>query len=119
MTKSTKTKQTVSVQQEVEAIFLTGTKPLPENLAKLRAEYNQLNKEIAEAEARKTVIKSIVGLQADLDGVSMYTENGVDVFGFNSRETVSVDRKKLEEEFPKAFKAVVSTSKGTTFYSKK
>lgn len=109
----------VSVQEEVEAAFLEGTKPLPEDLKELWAEYNELNKQIAVAEARKNVIKQIVGLQADMEGVSMFTVDGVNSLGFNFKTTTNVDRKKLESKYPDVFADVTSTSESTVFYSRK
>ncbi len=113
------TAKVTTVAEEVEAALLEGKAALPKSLVELHKEYNDINEMIAELEARKTTIKTIVGLQADMDGVSMYTVNNVNAFGFNSRTTVSIDKKKLQSEFPMAFEAVSSTSTGMTFYSKK
>src|SRR5215217_4419274 len=93
----------VSVQEEVEAALAEGMTPLPETLVELRDEYNDINDQIAALEARKTVIKTVVALQADMEGVSMFTVDGVKVMGFNPRVTVSVDKKKLATDFPEAF----------------
>lgn len=111
--------QVTTVQEEVEAALLEGKMVMPESLVELHKEYNDINEMIAELEARKATIKTVVGLQADMDGVSMYTVNGLDTIGFNSRTTTNVDRKKLAKEFPEAFEAVTSTSVGSTFYSRK
>lgn len=113
------TAKVTTVAEEVEAALLEGKAPLPESLVEYRKEYNDINEMIAELEARKLTIKTVVGLQADMDGVSMYTVNGVDAFGFNSRTTTNVDRKKLAKDFPEAFAAVTSTTKSSTFYSRK
>lgn len=113
------TAKVTTVQEEVEAALLEGKAPLPASLVDLHKEYNDINEMIAELEARKTTIKTVVGLQADMDGVSMYTINGVNALGFNQRTTTNVDRKKLASEFPEAFAAVTSTSTGSTFFSKK
>lgn len=116
---TSKNAQNVSIAEEVEALLLEGKKPLPESLVELHKEYNDINEMIAELEARKTVIKQIVGLQADMDGVTMYTVNGVNALGFNFRTTTTVDRKKLQAEFPEVYTAVTSTSESSTFFSKK
>lgn len=117
--KTTKNSQNVSIAEEVEALLLEGKKPLPEDLKALHDEYNQLNAEIAEKEARKTAIKQIVGLHADMENVSMFTVNGVDALGFNFRTTTTVDRKKLQAKYPDVYEDVTSTSESSTFYSKK
>lgn len=121
MTTLKKTAQPVSVQEEVEALFLEGKKALPESLVDLHEEYNKINEQIAELEARKTVIKSIVGLQADMDGVSMYTVNGVNALGFNFVTRTNVDRKKLAAKYPDVYadEEIISTSQTSSFYSKK
>jgi hypothetical protein len=111
--------QATTLQEEVDAALLEGKKAMPETLVELHKEYNDINEMIAELEARKTHIKTIVGLQADMDGVSMYTVNSVNKLGFNSRTTVNVDKKKLMNEFPEVFDAVTSTSTSQTFYSAK
>jgi hypothetical protein len=117
--KKTTNPQPTSIQEEVEALLLEGKKPLPESLNELYEEYNKLNKEIAEREARKTVIKQIVGLQADMEGVSMFTVNGVNAMGFNFSTRTTVDRDKLQKQYPEVYADVVSTSEVSSFYSKK
>jgi hypothetical protein len=109
----------VTLQEEVEAALLEGKKEMPESLIELHKEYNDINDMIAELEARKTQIKTIVGLQADMDGVSMYTINGVNKLGFTTVNRTNVDREALKTEYPEAFFAVVSTSKSQSFFSKK
>ncbi len=111
--------QTVSVQEEVEALLLEGKKPLPTYFEELRDEYNQLNRDIAEKEARKLEIKLTVGLQADMENITMYTVNGVNAMGFNQKTIVNVDRKKLATEFPEAFDAVTTTTQSSSFYCAK
>jgi hypothetical protein len=113
-----KTTSGVTLQEEVEAALLEGKKEMPESLVQLHKEYNDINDMIAELEARKTQIKTIVGLQADMDGVSMYTVNGVNKLGFNTRTTVTVDKKKLMNEYPEVFDAVTSDSTTQVFYCK-
>ena len=112
------TTKPVSVQEEVEAALLEGTAPLPEELVELRKEYLDINEMIAELEARKTVIKTTVGLHADMSGVSMFTVNNVNAMGFNPRTTVTVDKKQLMNQYPEVFDELSSSSTTQVFFCK-
>lgn len=107
-----------NIQEEVEAALLEGLAPLPEELVALRDEYNELNQTIAELQKRKDAIKTIVGLHADMNGVSMFTVGNVNVMGFNPRTSVSVDKKKLMNQYPDVFDAVTDVSTTQVFYCK-
>lgn len=113
------TENATTVHEEVEAALLEGMTPISEELAALREKYNKLNAQIAELEAEKQTIKITVGLMADMEGVSMFTENGVKVLGYNTREVVTVDKEALVKHWPEAAKEVITTKQSHTFYCKK
>lgn len=113
------TTKNVTLAEEVEALELEGKAPLPQELESLKAEYDKLNKEIAEMEARKEEIKILTALTLDAHNASMFTVNGVNAFGYNKTTRTTVDSKKLIAEFPEVAAVVVSSKEAKSFFSKK
>jgi predicted phage-related endonuclease len=109
----------VTLAEEAEALLLEGKTPLPTELESLKAEYDQLNREIAEKEARKEEIKVLTALTLDAHNASMFTVNGVNAFGYNQTTRTTVDSKKLWSDFPEVAKVVVSSKPSRSFFSKK
>lgn len=108
-----------SKQMEIEAGRLEGLEPLPPELKKVKKEYDNLNSTIAKANARKAAIQTEVALELDKLGMKMFVEDGLNAFGYINVTTTSVDRAKLETEFPEIAALVISTKEASRFYSRK
>lgn len=109
----------VTLAEEMEALLLEGKAPLPAELDEIKAEYDDLNDQIAKLEARKTEIKIHAALVADSMNVSMFTVDGVNAFGYNDTTRTNVDTAKLRAEFPEIAKVVITSKKSKSFYSRK
>lgn len=108
-----------SKQLEIDAMREEGFEPLPAEFKKLHKEYNALNDAIAKANARKAVIQTEVALELDKRGMKMFVEDGLNAFGYVDTTSTTVDRSKLELEFPEVAALVISTKQATRFYSRK
>lgn len=107
-----------NILTEAEAQALEGLGPLPAKLKHLHNRYNAINKLINDLEAEKDLIKTVVAAELDKDGLKMYIEDDNNAFGYIPSTQTSVDRKKLETEFPEVAAVVINHKKITRFYSR-